>query len=82
MAQELAEKQAESYQEVSAKTNLNIEDLFSKIVEELITTQKKKEVSNAQNNSSPVTEGNKKDSGKNSQNKTEETLKLNKTDSK
>jgi glycolate oxidase len=33
MAEELAEKQAEYYREVSAKTSANIEDLFNKIIE-------------------------------------------------
>lgn len=45
MAEDLAEKQAEAYQEVSAKTNSNIEDLFNKIIDDLQTTyNKKKEV--------------------------------------
>jgi hypothetical protein len=44
MAQELAEKQAEFYREVSAKSSANIEDLFNKVIDELISTQKKKEV--------------------------------------
>lgn len=44
MAQDLAEKQAEHYQEVSAKTSAKIEDLFSSIVEDLLAaTNKKKE---------------------------------------
>ena len=45
MAEELAEKQAQYYREVSAKTSTNIEDLFNKIIDDLLASQnKKKEV--------------------------------------
>lgn len=43
-AREIAEKQAEHYQEVSAKSAYNIEDLFNKVIDDLqATTNKKKE---------------------------------------
>ena len=45
LAEDLAEKQAEFYQEVSAKTNANIEDLFNRVIDDLQASQtKKKEV--------------------------------------
>ena len=45
MAEDLAEKQAEFYQEVSAKTNSHIEDLFNKVIDDLqASSVKKKEV--------------------------------------
>lgn len=45
LAEHLAEEQAEFYQEVSAKTNSNIEDLFNKVIDDLQATSssKKKE---------------------------------------
>lgn len=43
MAEELAEKQAEYYRQVSAKTSANIEDLFNKIIDDLLALSKKKE---------------------------------------
>lgn len=43
MAEELAEKQAEYYREVSAKTSANIEDLFNKIIDDLLASTKKKD---------------------------------------
>jgi GTPase SAR1 family protein len=43
MAEDLAEKQAEYYREVSAKTSANIEDLFNKIIDDLLASSKKKE---------------------------------------
>lgn len=42
MAEELSEKQAERYYEVSAKTSTNIEDLFNNILNDLLATQNKK----------------------------------------
>lgn len=46
LAEHLAEEQAEFYQEVSAKTNSNIEDLFNKVIDDLQATSssKKKEI--------------------------------------
>jgi Txe/YoeB family toxin of Txe-Axe toxin-antitoxin module len=52
MAEELAEKQAEYYREVSAKTSANIEDLFNKIIDDLLALTKKKEPV-AQNSNEP-----------------------------
>jgi major membrane immunogen (membrane-anchored lipoprotein) len=42
MAENLAEKQADYYREVSAKTSSNVEDLFNRIVDELLLSQNKK----------------------------------------
>ena len=45
MSEDLAEKQAQFYQEVSAKTNSNIEDLFNRIIDDLqASANKKKEM--------------------------------------
>ena len=47
--QDLAEKQAEHYEEVSAKTAHNIEDLFNRIIDDLLSSSgKKKEEAQAE----------------------------------
>lgn len=81
MAQELAEKQAQNYREVSAKTNSNIEDLFSKIVDELLSLHNKKQ-GNSNLSSSSVGESEKKTVNKGSEGSKTETIKLNPSDSK
>ena len=58
-AVELAEQQAEHYQEVSAKTAHNIEDMFTRIIDDLVSSStKKKEGENA---ASVIAEGDKKE---------------------
>lgn len=42
MAEEIASKEADKYKEVSAKTSANIEDLFSVIIEDLVSSFTKK----------------------------------------
>ena len=41
-AQDMAEKQTEHYQEVSAKSGANIEDLFNRIIDDLLSSSTKK----------------------------------------
>ena len=41
-AQDIAEKQTEYYQEVSAKSGSNIEDLFNRIIDDLLSSSNKK----------------------------------------
>lgn len=53
MAEDLAEKQAEYYREVSAKTSANIEDLFNKIIDDLLASLNKKKEPVAQSLSEP-----------------------------
>jgi len=45
----LAEKQANSYKEVSAKTNFNVENVFNSIIDELLSQHKKKETISTSN---------------------------------
>lgn len=49
----MAEKQAEYYREVSAKTSANIEDLFNKIIDDLLASINKKKEPVAQNVNEP-----------------------------
>ena len=62
----MAQKQAEFYHEVSAKTNANIEDLFNKVIDDLQATQNKKKETVATNptavepEANPAKEENKK----------------------
>lgn len=49
----MAEKQAEFYQEVSAKTNSNIEDLFNRTIDELQASTNKKKEQSAPNATNP-----------------------------
>lgn len=79
MAEDIAEKQAEHYREVSAKTSSNIEDLFAKIIEDLLATNNKKKETVP---TLPATESETKTTAANSEVKAGQTMKLGSMDSK
>jgi hypothetical protein len=79
MAEVIAEKQAEHYREVSAKTSSNIEDLFTKIIEDLLATNNKKKETVP---TLPATESETKSTVANSEVKPGQTMKLGSMDSK
>ena len=80
MAEDLAEKQAEYYRQVSAKTSANIEDLFNKIIDDLLASiNKKKEPVPAQNLNEAEKHSNNEAAGKG---KNDKSIKLGSMDSK
>lgn len=66
---------------MSAKSSANIEDLFNKVIDELISTQKKKEVVST-NATTVAVEGESKSDRQPTESKTGKSLKLNSIDSK